>query len=77
MLKTSTMLTITVPKKTAQRIRQEAIKRSFTISGLLRTAFDQFTLEAPEPYTAIELKQLLTRDRLSPRIRRELDTLLQ
>jgi len=52
MLKTATMLTITMPKKTARQIRREAARRNFTVSGLLRTAFEQFASGASELYTA-------------------------
>lgn len=76
MLKTTKMLTITVPKTTYRSIREEAKKRNETISGLMRKAFVSYVDSSTELYSDRQLAELLRRDALSPKIQRDLDRLL-
>lgn len=68
MLKTSKLLTVTVPKATYSSIRKEAQKRNETVSGLLRRAFDLYKNTPIQLYTDKELRQLLKRDALPTRL---------
>lgn len=76
MLKTSKLLTITVPKKTFVDIRKEAKKRQTTVSALVRDAFFSYTQGEGEAYTDAELRRILHADRLSPVLQKDLDKLL-
>jgi hypothetical protein len=76
MLKTSKLLTITVPKATYARIRVEASRRKSSISGLLRDAFDSYITYPPRNYTNAEIQDFINRDRLSPKLRKKIDTFL-
>lgn len=76
MLKTSKLLTVTVPKKTFADIRKEAKKRQTTISGLLRDAFFFYTQGEGEVYSDAELRRILDRDRLSLSLQKDLNKLL-
>lgn len=73
MLKTSKMMTITVPKATFAAIRSEAKKRNETISGILRKAFDTYITDSYAVYTDEELAQLLKKDRLPRTLQQQLD----
>lgn len=77
MLKTSTMMTITVPKATSLTIRSEAKKRNETISGILRKAFDAYIADTSAIYTDTELARLLHDDRLPKTLQRQLDRAIQ
>lgn len=77
MLKTSKLLTITVPKATYAVIRKTAKDRQETVSGMLRNAFDQYISNDTELYSDQQLKQLLKKDQLPLRLRKDLDQLLK
>lgn len=77
MLKTTKLLTITVPKSTYSAIRHEAKKRRDTVSGMLRKAFVQYIENDTELYSDQTLRQLLKDDRLSKNVQRDLDRLLR
>lgn len=77
MLKTSTMMTITVPKATSLTIRSEAKKRNETISGILRKAFDAYIADTSAVYTDAELAQLLHDDRLPKTLQQHLDRVIR
>lgn len=76
MLKTSKLLTVTVPKKTFADIRKEAKKRQTTVSALVRDAFFAYTQGEGEVYSDTELRRILNVDRLSPTLQKDLDKLL-
>ncbi len=76
MLKTSKLLTITVPKATYKEIQGEAKKRKSTISGLMRTAFVFFVEQDDNLYSEREIAQFLQRDKISKKLQQELDALL-
>jgi hypothetical protein len=77
MLKTSKLLTITVPKATYQVIHSEAKRRRTTISGMLRQAFTDYVENDTNIYSDVELQRLLQRDQLSVRLQRKLDRQLR
>lgn len=76
MLKTTKLLTITVPKAIYREIQGQAKKRKTTISGLMRTAFISFTQQDDTLYSDREIADLLKRDKISPKLQLELDSLL-
>ena len=77
MLKTSKLLTITVPKPFLRKIRFESKRRDTSISELLRNAFDFYTEDIPEVYSDKEIASLVKRDELSRKFRTQLDSLLK
>ena len=76
MLKTSKMLTITVPKEMYRTIYKEASKRNETVSGLIRKAFTSYVDSGTELYSDRQIQQLLRHDALSPKLQKYLDRLL-
>ncbi len=76
MLKTSKLLTMTVPKETYRRIHEEAVRRKATVSGLLRESFEYYIEQAGEVYSVEELDLLLKRDCLPKLLRERLDKIL-
>lgn len=76
MLTTSKLLTITVPKTTYTRIRTEASRRKSSISGLLRDAFESYTRYSGTLYSDQELQDIIKRDQLPAKFRKELDDIL-
>lgn len=76
MLKTSKMLTVTVPKTTYARIRSEARRRSTTVSGLIRDAFDSYVTYPPRDYTDAEIHDFIRRDQLPSKLRLKIDKFL-
>jgi len=76
MLKSSKLLTITVPKSTYTRIRSEARRRDTTISGLLREAFNSYVTYRFREYTDADIQDFIKRDRLSPSLRKKVDAFL-
>lgn len=77
MLKTSQMLTITVPKATYSQIKKEAVRRKSTVSGLLQDSFEYFIEEPNNLYSDQEIKRILVRDRIPFSLQKEVDTLLK
>lgn len=76
MLKTSKLLTVTVPKATYTRIRSEARRRNTTVSGLIRDAFDSYVIYPPRDYTDAEIKDFIKRDQLPEKLRLKIDAFL-
>lgn len=77
MLKTTKLLTITVPKATYREIQGEAKKRKTTVSGLLRTAFSSFVEKDTDLYSDAYLEQIFKRDTISTKLQKDLNKLLE
>ena len=77
MLKTTKLLTITVPKITYKEIQSEAKKRKTTVSGLLRTAFSSFVEKDVDLYSDSYIEKILKRDTVPAKLQKDLDTLLK
>lgn len=72
MLKTTKLLSITVPKPVYREIHREAKKRNTTVSGLLRTAFEGYVQNFRQKSQTRETERILL-DKISTELHKGVD----